>query len=353
MRIGFVVYGSFGDRSGGFRYDRQLTAALRDAGETVEPIELPWRAYARGLLDNLSPSLRNRLDAGYDVLLQDELAHPSLVVTNRCLSTPVVSIVHLLRATEPRRFRSLYRTVERWYLGGVDGVVCNSTDTRDLVTDLGVAAEASVVAPPTGNRFDPDEENITIAAPAPEEPLRLIFVGNISQRKGLDTLIAGINAVDTAVELTVVGQSTDDCYLTRVRQQVVDCGLSHRVTFTGELTDTELESTLQDHHVLAVPSRYEPFGIVYAEAMSFGLPVIAARAGGATDIVTDGKTGFLIDPGDSAAVADAITTLAADRKRLATMGQAARERYEAQPDWTEIADSVRMLLRSVVNDGSV
>lgn len=350
MKIGFVVYGSFEHRSGGFRYDRQLRAALRDIGHTVEAIELPWRSYVRGLLDNLSPSLRNRLESGYDVLLQDELAHPSLVATNRRLSTPVVSIVHLLRATEPRRLTPLYRTVERWYLGSVNGVVCNSTDTRDLVTDLGVAETATVVAPPPGDRFDPDGENIAVTVPAGGEPLRILFVGNISSRKGLDTLIAAIHAVDASVELTVVGQSTDDLYLTRVRQQVTELELSHRVTFTGELTDTELESTFREHHVLAVPSRYEGYGLVYLEGMSFGLPVIAARAGGATDFVSDGENGFLVDPGDSTAVADAITTLATNRERLAAMGQAARERYEAQSNWRETAAIVRELLESVVDD---
>ena len=84
--------------------------------------------------------------------------------------------------------------------------------------------------------------------------------------------------------------------------------------------------------------------------MSFGLPAVASRAGGATDIVTDGENGFLVDPDDAAAVADAITTLAADRERLAAMGQAARGRFEAQPDWAETAATVRGLLESVVDD---
>jgi len=83
--------------------------------------------------------------------------------------------------------------------------------------------------------------------------------------------------------------------------------------------------------------------------MGFGLPAVASRAGGATDIVTEGENGFLVAPGDTAAVADAITTLAADRDRLATMGLAARKRYESQPDWRETTDRVRELLNSVVD----
>ena len=353
MKIGLVIYGSLDEQSGGFQYDRQLVGELRAGGETVEVIELPWRSYPRGLLDNIAPGFGRQLTGDYDVLLQDELAHPSLAWTNRRLSTPIVSIVHHLRASENRRLRPLYRAVERRYLRGVDGVVCNSTVTRDVVTGLGVDAEQTVVAPPAGDRFDPQIDSDAIAERAHENPLRLLFVGNITPRKGLATLIDGLAAADADAdvdaELTVVGQPVDEGYVERCRERVADLGLKNRVEFTGGIDDDDLAAAFREHHALAVPSRYEGYGLVYIEGMSFGLPALASRAGGATDIVTDGETGFLVDPDDSVAVADAITTLAEDRKRLATMGQAARERYEAQPDWTETAERVRQLLADVVD----
>ena len=126
MKIGLTLYGGLDERSGGFRYDRQLVAGLRRAGDTVEVVELPWRAYGRGLLDNGSRALRRRLDVDVDVMLQDELAHPSLVRTNRHLTYPTVSVVHHLRASEPRSLRPLYRAVERRYLETVDGVVARA-----------------------------------------------------------------------------------------------------------------------------------------------------------------------------------------------------------------------------------
>lgn len=350
MKLGLVVYGSLDTQSGGFHYDRQLIAELRAAGDTVEVIELPWRSYPRGLLDNVSRRLRKRLTGDYDVLLQDELAHPSLAWTNRHLSTPIVSIVHHLRASEGRRLTPLYRAVEGRYLRRVDGVVCNSSVTRDVVTGLGVDADRTVVAPPAGDRFDPAIDDAAIAERAHEEPLRVLFVGNITPRKGVDTLLDGLAAADADAELTVVGKPVDETYVSRCHDRVADHGLSERVTFTGGIDDDALAAAFREHHVLAVPSQYEGYGIVYLEGMGFGLPAVASRAGGATDIVADGETGFLVDPGDSVAVADAITTLAADRERLATMGQAARRRYEAQPDWTETAATVRTLLESVVGD---
>lgn len=363
MRVGLTLYGSLDERSGGFRYDRKLVEGLRAAGDAVEVVELPWRAYPRGLLDNASPSLRDRLRVDVDVMLQDELAHPSLVLANRGLPYPVVSVVHHLRASEPRRLSPLYRAVERRYLATVDGVVCNSAATRDAVAALGVDPEATVVAPPAGDRFDPAIDDVDIASraaslggaadgsgddPGPV-PLRVAFVGNIEPRKGLDTLVEGIARADAAVDLTVVGRAVDEGHVADVRRLVGERGLGDRVSFAGRLSDAELADVLRESHVLAVPSRYEGFGIVYLEGMSFGLPAIASLAGGANETVTDGETGVLVDPDDPAAVARALTEFAGDPDRLAEMGRAARRRYERHPSWAESTARVRRLLADVAD----
>ena len=347
MRVGLTLYGSLDERSGGFRYDRKLVEGLRAAGDTVEVVELPWRAYPRGLLDNASPALRDRLRADVDVMLQDELAHPSLVLANRDLPYPIVSVVHHLRASEPRRLSPLYRAVERRYLATVDGVVCNSAATRDAVTALGVDPDATVVAPPAGDRFDPAIDDAAIGERADERPLRVAFVGNIAPRKGLDTLVEGVARAEAAVELTVVGRAVDEGHVADVRRLVRERGLGDRVRFAGRLSDADLGDTLRESHVLAVPSRYEGFGIVYLEGMSFGLPAVASRAGGAAETVADGETGVLVDPDDPDAVARALEGFAADPDRLAEIGRAARRRYERHPSWDESTARVRRLLADV------
>jgi glycosyltransferase involved in cell wall biosynthesis len=280
-------------------------------------------------------------------MLQDELAHPSLVLANRDLPYPIVSVVHHLRASEPRRLSPLYRAVERRYLATVDGVVCNSAATRDAVTALGVDPDATVVAPPAGDRFDPAIDDAAIGERADERPLRVAFVGNIAPRKGLDTLVEGVARAEAAVELTVVGRAVDEGHVADVRRLVRERGLGDRVRFAGRLSDADLGDTLRESHVLAVPSRYEGFGIVYLEGMSFGLPAVASRAGGAAETVADGETGVLVDPDDPDAVARALEGFAADPDRLAEMGRAARRRYERHPSWDESTARVRRLLADV------
>jgi len=346
MRVGLTLYGSLDEHSGGFRYDRKLVEGLRAAGDTVTVIELPWRSYHRGALDSVSPWFRDRLDADVEVMLQDELAHPSLVGHNRRLPYPVVSIVHHLRASEPRRLRPLYRAVERRYLSTVDGVVCNSEPTRESVHEL-CPDQQTAVAPPAGDRLDAKADSTDVTVPAPGEPLHVVFVGNITPRKGLDTLIDGVAASEAAVEVTVIGRELDRSHAATVHQSVRDHGLTDHVTFAGRCSDEQLAEYLRAGHVLAVPSRYEGFGIVYLEGMSFGLPALATRAGGPTDIITDGENGFLVGPNDPAAVGRALTRLAQDPDRLAEMGLAARQRYEDHVDWPETTARVRRLLAAV------
>ena len=347
MRVGLTLYGDLEERSGGFRYDRRLVAELEAAGDEVEVVSLPWRSYPRGLLDGLSPAVRDRLAVDVDVMLQDELAHPSLLRHTGTLPYPVVSIVHHLRASEARPLAPFYRAVERRYLSAVDAVVCNSAATRDAVTALGVETEP-LVAPPAGDRFDPAIDPAAIDRRARQGPLKVTFVGNLIPRKGLDTLVDALGRVrDHDIRLTVVGRPVDRGYADEVRGQVRERGLADRVTFAGELGDDALASWLRESHALAVPSRHEGFGIVYLEGMSFGLPAIASAAGGAREVVTDGETGWLVEPGDAGAVAEALRTLSADRDRLAGMGRAARRRYESWPSWPETAARVRELLVAV------
>ena len=345
MRAGLIIYGSLDTISGGYLYDRKLVDYLRRAGKQVEVIGLPWRGYPRALLDNLSATLYQRLQrAPFDVLLQDELNHPSLFALNTRLrgqvDYPILSIVHHLRSSEDRPAwqNALYRAVERRYLQSVDGFVFNSETTRAVVEGLAGADRPAMVAYPAGDRFGSplDAAAITARASAPG-PLRVMFVGNLIPRKGLHTLLDALARLPNGTwRLEVVGRTdADPAYTRAIRRQVKRAGPGEAVTLTGPLPDAELAARLAQSDVLAVPSSYEGFGIVYLEGMAFGLPAIATTAGAAAEIVADGVDGFLIPPGDSAALATRLAALAADRARLATMSLAARARFDRHPTWED------------------
>jgi glycosyltransferase involved in cell wall biosynthesis len=355
MRVGLVIYGSLDTVSGGYLYDRQLVSHLRRQGDRVEIISLPWRPYLLRLTDNLSASLARRMGRGYDLLLEDELNHPSLAWANARLASgpPLVSIVHHLRRSEarPRLLNGFYARVEQRYLRSVDAFIYNSQTTRRAVEALTGRQPAHVIAYPAGDRLQPSLTGDQVVERARGGPLRLLFVGNLIPRKGLHNLLSALSGVRPAWELRVVGSPrVDPRYARRVQAQAGRLP-GDRVCWLGSLPDAALAAEMAAAHVLAVPSTYEGFGIVYLEAMGFGLPALATTAGGAGEIVTDGQNGFLVAPGDAAALARRIETLAGDRTRLAAMGARALARYARHPSWEETAAAARRFLLDVAGSG--
>ena len=205
MKIGFVIYGSLDTLSGGYLYDRKLVEYLQSQGDTVEIISLPWRNYAAHLTDNF----RFRLPPDLDLLIQDELNHPSLLSANRRPhSCSVVSLVHHLRCSEQRPTWQnwFFRLIEKRYLNSVDGFIFNSQTTKRVVNSLLENSKPNIVAYPPTDRFGhPISENEVIARAKGKGPLQLLFLGNVIHRKGLHTLLEAIRHKMLAVRLEVVG----------------------------------------------------------------------------------------------------------------------------------------------------
>jgi glycosyltransferase involved in cell wall biosynthesis len=354
MRVGLVIYGSLETISGGYLYDRKLVEHLQRQGEQVEIISLPWRNYARHLGDNLSlPVLRRLRQLRVDVLLEDELNHPSLFWTNRRLvgAFPLISIVHHLRSSESRPLwqNYFYRLIERSYLKSVDGFIFNSQTTRHVVEDLTGEKKPGLVAFPAGDRLSPHISSEDIARRACQAgPLHLLFLGNVIPRKGLHTLLEALSMLPKdAWRLSVAGRlDIDLAYSDSIRRQVTIFGLTDEVVFLGPLEDEELREQMRLSQVLALPSSYEGFGIAYLEGMGFGLPAIATSAGAAGEIITNGSDGFLIKPGDAPALKDCLQELAQDRQRLLELSLAARIRYESHPGWEQTGRNIRGFLET-------
>ncbi len=353
MKIGLIIYGRLQTISGGYLYDRKLVEHLEAAGDTVEIISLPWEGYGRSLLHNVWFALAEQLQmADFDVLLQDELNHPSLFWLNRRLrgkvSYPIVSIVHHLRSSEarPRWQNWFYRLVEQRYLASVDGFVFNSQTTRQVVQGLVGNSQPHVVAYPAGNRLQATIQPQQIEARAHQPgPLRLLFVGNLIERKGLHILLeAAAQLPKMEWRLDVVGDTAvSPRYTRRIQQLISQQHLAENVALHGPLSDAELGAKLAQSHLLVVPSSYEGFGIVYLEGMSFGLPAIAGRGGAAHEIVTEGVDGFLA--GDVAALRHHLRTLHHNRALLTQMSHAAQTRFATHPTWSESMSAVRRFLR--------
>jgi glycosyltransferase involved in cell wall biosynthesis len=103
-----------------------------------------------------------------------------------------------------------------------------------------------------------------------------------------------------------------------------------KVIFTGWVSDNLLPSYYQACDVFALPSLKEGFGIVFLEAMYYAKPCIGARAGGIPEVIEDGKTGFLAEPGDANALADSLSNLLRNATLRREMGRVGQERFERE-----------------------
>ena len=350
MKVGLIIYGSLDTVSGGYLYDRKLVDYLRSQGDTVEVISLPWRNYAAHLTDNF----RFKLPQNLDILIQDELNHPSLIVANLGKHPyPIISLVHHLRCSElrPNWQNTLYGMLEKKYLESVDGFIFNSETTRKVVHGITDQRKPSMVGyPPTDQFGEPmSEDEIILRAKGQE--LKILFLGNVIERKGLHILLEAVKGLKSNVKLDIVGSLNSDPVYTKRIQGIISANhLSSFVFLHGPMEKAPLIEKMRQAHILAVPSSYEGYGIVYLEGMSFGLPAIGTTAGAASEIITEGIDGFLIEPENVAMLQSRLRILNEKRDILIRMGLAACERYLRQPTWGETAGQIREFLLKQIKD---
>jgi glycosyltransferase involved in cell wall biosynthesis len=167
-----------------------------------------------------------------------------------------------------------------------------------------------------------------------------LFAGDIkSNRKNLDTVLRSLVHI-TDLDLVVVGRLEGSPYPALAEE----LGVRDRIHFLGFRTD--LPNIMRGVDLFVFPSRYEPFGMVVAEAMASGLPVITASSTGASEIVTE-ESGIVVqDPEDVAALTAAFKTLTDDRTLRQTMGKVGREIVQKH-DWKDKAKQYLTLFESM------
>lgn len=351
-------YAGLTGASGGFFYDARVVQGLRETGVVVDNIELPWLGfgYARGLAANALPlpSLRKRSSAtatdGYDLILQDEIVHPSMCWRNRRLNArglPVVSIVHNLTCMAPNvRRPELARRVERAYLQTLSGIITVCESTRQDIRTLNAGNTPIFVARAGRDHVAADINDAEIDSRAHDGgPLRVLFVGTVSPHKGLHRLLTTIASMPAAATtLDVAGsltQSPDYAQQVQAQASAVP-GLT--VTWHGEVTQTALHDLYRASHIFALPSDREAYSLAALDAMAFGLPVLLPMSGGSSEMIRDGVEGRLLDADNSHEWTAALLEFARDRDRLSTQGRAARSRHAAHGTWADTAAGVLQFL---------
>lgn len=200
----------------------------------------------------------------------------------------------------------------------VDCYIALTEFSRQKFMAAGLPAEKIVVKP---NFVDPDP------GPRSGPGEFALFVGRLSEEKGLHTLFAAWKRLQNHIPLHIVG---DGPLLEELDAQKSSAGLSS-IIFRGRLSRVSSIETIQRARFLVFPSEcYENFPLAIAEAFACGVPVIASRLGAMAEIVADGRTGLLFTPGDAEDLAAKVEWAWAHRPEMDAMGRAARAEYEAK-----------------------
>ena len=340
MRVAFVTVGDMKRRTGGYLYHAEVFARLRRMGVEVEEI-VPCGA---------SPEEQERTASGpgdfldpldFDVVVVDALAR---IVCSPHLdrwraSRPVVAMVHELPSVADLESAEREREFERPLLRS-NLLVCVSGHGRSILEDRGVPADRIRVVPPG---FDRIPQTGTISPASGDGRVRVLCVAQWVPRKGvLDLVQAWTVRERPGAVLDLVGETdADPNYAASVRDAIAD---TTSITIRGSVDDVALADFYEEADLFALPSRYEGYGIVYAEALAHGLPIIACDAGPVPELVGE-EAARLVPPGDIGTLAKALDLLLNDAALRERMSAATRIQAEKLPRWDDTAERFLRVLR--------
>ena len=232
----------------------------------------------------------------------------------------------------------------RNYAQKADTVVCVSSLLRRKLEECGVATPMCTIL----NGFDISY----VARDTQKEPNYVIQVGSLIPRKKTDITIraiANLRKKNKDIRFTSVGAGMER---ERLEMLCAELEITDIVTFTGQISNQEVQQKMSEATFFAMPSVNEGFGIVYLEAMAAGCVVIGTEGGGIADLVVNGENGFLVPADDEGAVADVIQACMDDPQRTAAI--AARGSASAQKlTWEYNAKQYQVLFEDLVKGASL
>lgn len=185
--------------------------------------------------------------------------------------------------------------------------------------------------------------------------IEVLYAGRFEGRKGTDALLQAIPALcqkHRYARFTLVGEDRtlpDGTTLGgEFRARHHKASFRDRVIFAGEVSDERLEAYLAQCDIFVAPSRYESFGLVFLEAMMFGKPVVGCRAGGMIEVIDEGVTGLLAEPGDAGSLEAALDVLLQDTAKREAFGKAGRARYLAHYTREKLTDRTLAFYREIL-----
>lgn len=341
----FAYPGNLELKTGGYGYDREILAGLRGLGWDVELLSL-----GDGFPVPASQTMKQaeeRLSALADgtLVMIDGLAFGVMDAWARreAERLRIVALVHHPLALETG-------------LGEEEEHRLRQSETAALAATRHIIVTSPMTAGEVTANFGVAPDNITVAVPGTVKPTarqraqndvpQILSVGSLTRRKGYDILIAALEQVsDLAWQTTIIGSPyLDPVVADALAQQIDRLRLSDRILLAGQ--SDNLAPAYAKADIFALASRYEGYGMVFAEALSHGLPIVACKAGAVPDVVPS-DAGFLVPVDDVDAMATALRTLLVDTSERERRAAAAARAGSLLPGWTDTSAIISKALESL------
>ena len=329
-----VVPGDLDTKTGGYGYDRQIIHGLQARGWNVVLTSLPGHYPFPSAAECAAAMTALAAIPDGSLVLVDGLALGALPVevARERERLHLVALVHHPLGLETGLDTDTSRLLldsERRALACVRGVVVTSSRTISAVESLGVARERVMVVEP-GTDAAPDARGSGTGA------RHLLCVASLTPRKGHDTLFDALaEMLDLDWPLTCVGSAArDSAHASRLTARATTPPLSERIMLAGELAGPALEAAWHAADLFVLPTHYEGYGMVVAEALAHALPVVSTATGAVPELVGD-DAGVLVPPGDAAALHAVLRALMTDEARFGRLRAGARAARATLPSWDE------------------
>jgi glycosyltransferase involved in cell wall biosynthesis len=330
LRIELVVPGPLEQRTGGYIYDRRIVEGLRALGRQVRVHELAGRF---PIVDELAiTAARTTLETmgANGVPVIDGLALPAFADLR--LPRPWVALVHHPLALETGLSAAEadgLAAVERQTLATASRLIVTSPQTRRDLAGYDIeAARVGVVLPGT----DP----APVARGSGGPGLTLLCVASLTPRKGHAVLLEALAGLrELPWRLACVGSAERDRVAAEaIRAAIARLRLDDRVRLIGEQSEAGLQPFYDAADLFVLASHHEGYGMVLAEALARGLPIVSTTAGAIPDTVP-AAAGILVPPGDPAALAAALRHVLTEPGLRARLAAGARAARRSLPNWGE------------------
>jgi glycogen(starch) synthase len=187
------------------------------------------------------------------------------------------------------------------------------------------------------------------------EEIKLLYVSRLENRKGTLALLEALpllNQQSSNFHINIIGSDRPHApggvkFQEYFKQKYAD--LSNKVSFHGFVDDEELDRFYRQADLFVVPSVYESFGLIYVEAMMYGLPSIATTGGGIGEVITDGVDGFLTKINDSEEIMTRVVELMKDRGLLNKMSLVARTSFESKFEYLVMSTNTESVYEKARN----